>query len=230
MRVRWLLILLILVVPLPFASAATSGSVLAAHGCTGCHAVTRPAADYSLADRIAEKGPNLWYAGSKLQRDWLTQWLAAPTAISGIRFDSLRPIAAPFTHPQVTGQSLPQVVNALMSLTDEQMPVGLMDLSTPTSRMDRIRGRILFGKQQQCFACHRTLTRYGVAVGGQSAPRLTDASRRLNPDWVLAFLMDPKRYTPIPRMPIYRGDTYTDYGLDQMRLLTRYIAAMGASQ
>ncbi len=98
---------------------------------------------------------------------------------------------------------------------------------SPGGRMARIKGRILFGKNQMCFACHLTRTRYGVEIGGKTGPTLTDAGKRLNPDWVFAFLMDPKRYTPVPRMPIYRGDTYTDYGAVEMALLARYIMDMG---
>ena len=197
------------------------------HGCHQCHATSPPPPGWSVADRVAEKGPNLWYAGSKFQRDWLHSWLADPLPVSLIRHDRLLPDTDVSPHPKLTGGDLDKVVAYLMTLTDPDLAVGEINTAEPMDRMNKIQGRILFGKEQQCFGCHKTVTRYGQEVGGSSAPSLASAYKRLNPDWIYAFLMDQKRYTPITRMPIYRGDTYTDYGEAQMRYLARYLAEMG---
>lgn len=209
---------------------AGGAEVFTAAGCAGCHAVTPPPADFDLDGRLAEKGPNLWYAGSKYRPGWITRWLANPTPISGIRHDSHLPSTDLEPHPALGGEGGAAVAAYLESLTDPAMVTGVIDAASPMPRMTSIQGRMLFGKEQQCFACHKTLTRYGVLVGGESGPTLANATERLNPDWILAFLMDPRRYTPVTRMPIYRGDTFTDYGDGQMRILARYIADMGKAE
>ena len=198
-----------------------------ANSCHECHATERPGPDYSMADRAAEMGPNLWYAGSKFQKPWLESWLADPTPVSLIRHDRMLPDTNVSRHPKLFGDDLAKVVDYLMSLTDPEVVAGAISTDEPMDRMTKIEGRVLFGKDQQCFGCHKTVTRYGQEVGGSSAPSLATAYRRLNPDWVYAFLMNQKRYVPITRMPIYRGDTYTEYGVQQMRYLARYIADMG---
>ncbi len=197
------------------------------NGCPECHATTPPKAGYTVADRAAEKGPNLWYAGSKFQRGWLQSWLVAPVPVSLIRHDRLLPDSNITPHPKLPEADLDDVLAYLMGLTDPQLVVGRINTAEPMGRMEKIQGRILFGKEQQCFGCHKTVTRYGQEVGGSSAPSLATAYKRLNPDWIYAFLMDQRRYTPITRMPIYRGEVYADYGAQQMRYLARYIADMG---
>jgi len=127
----------------------------------------------------------------------------------------------------LSGDALSQVVAYLSGLTDDAVVAGVIDTSGPPPRRVRIQGRMFFSKDQQCFGCHLTRTKYGVLVGGASAPSLASAYERLNPDWVYAFLMDQKRYTPITRMPIYFGDTYTEYDAAHMKVLARYIAGMG---
>lgn len=195
-------------------------------GCGGCHAVTRPAPGMTLAQRLARRGPDLWFAGSKLRAEWLGTWLAAPTPIRGIRYDTLAPDTDVSPHPAVPADEVPDVAAYLMSLTDPDMAAGRVP-SGPMSRMARVQGRILFGRDQQCFACHRVETRAGAGVGGVTGPSLADAGRRLNPDWVYAYLTDPRRYEPVPRMPIYQGGTFPGYGPEQMAILARYVTETG---
>lgn len=211
-------------------SVAAGAAVFEREGCGECHRVQPPGSGFGFADRVAQKGPDLWYAGSKFQPGWLKAWLTKPDPVMGIRFDSLEPDTSLSPHPRIPPDQVPDLAAYLESLVDAELPVGMVAASEPTSRMELLRGRILFGKEQQCFACHRTRTRYGVEVGGVTAPSLGDAGKRLNPDWVYGFLMDPKRYTPVTRMPIYRGDTYTDYQAQEMKLLARYIATMGVKR
>lgn len=198
-------------------------------GCGGCHAVTRtPLA--TIAERAAQKGPDLWYAGSKFRRQWLQKWLQAPTPILGVRYDSLPPDPNVSPHPRVPEGEAKAVTAYLMSLKDPQMRTGVIRTDLPASRMVMLEGRMLFGKEQQCFACHKTRTRYGVEIGGVTAPTLDEAGRRLNPDWIFAFLVDQKRYVPVGRMPVYRGETYTDYDVQKLTKLARYLAEMGREE
>ena len=65
----------------------SQASVLAANGeeilknkCASCHDLKGPAAK-TLAELWQRQGPDLFYAGSKYNADWLTTWLQAPKRI-----------------------------------------------------------------------------------------------------------------------------------------------------
>ena len=66
---------------LPLATAMLTAALLGgAHAadkldasCASCHALTKPT-DTSLERLISRKGPDLWYAGSKFNADWLVTW------------------------------------------------------------------------------------------------------------------------------------------------------------
>lgn len=207
------------------ASPETGAARFSALGCGGCHAVTKPDPGMTIAQRVARKGPDLWFAGSKLRADWLKGWLPAPKAISGIRYDRLAPETNPPAHPAAPAKDVPDLTAYLMSLTDPEMPTGVVPRERPEP-VGMLQGRILFSREQQCFACHRLETRAGVEAGGITGPSLEDAGRRLNPDWVYAYLVDPRRYVPVPRMPVYFGTVYSDYGKAEMLTLARYLETL----
>lgn len=197
-------------------------------GCNGCHAVTRPQPGMTLAQRLARKGPDLWFAGSKYRADWLRTWLAAPTPVSGIRHDRLSPDTRVEPHPAVPKGDVGVIAAYLMSLTDPDMATGVVPEGRP-GRREMLQGRILFGRDQQCFACHRIATRFGAEAGGVSGPALGNAAQRLNADWVYAYLTNPARYVPVGRMPAYSAGPKA-YSPEQMLQLTRYLMRMGAEE
>ena len=41
----------------------------------------------------------------------------------------------------------------------------------------------------------------GKATGGKSGPSLAGASKRLNPDWIYAYLANIKAFKPVRDMP-----------------------------
>lgn len=213
--------------PAGAASAETGKAAFGRLGCGACHAVTRPGPGMTLAQRLARKGPDLWFAGSKLRPAWLAAWLPDPKPLLEIRYDRLAPEGGPAPHPAAPKAEVADLVAYLMSLKDPEMKTGVVDGETPPPPTVALDGRILFGKDQQCYACHKTQTRYGAVVGGKTAPSLVDAGRRLNPDWIYAFLTDPRRYVPVTRMPIYTGTTFPGYDEKQRIDLARYLAWMG---
>lgn len=216
----------------PFAPAALAAAPEAgaarfeALGCGGCHAVTRPAPGMTLAQRVARRGPDLWFVGSKVRANWLAAWLPKPTPVAGIRYDRLGPETAPPAHPAAPAADVPVLVAYLTSLTDTEMRTGVVPAGEPGPR-EMLQGRILFSREQQCFACHRVETRAGVEAGGVTGPSLAEAGRRLNPDWVYAYLLDPTRYVPVGRMPVYAGTVYDSYGPAEMLALARYLGEIG---
>ncbi|MDP6342762.1 MAG: c-type cytochrome, partial [Alphaproteobacteria bacterium] len=57
--------------------------------CTDCHYTKGPAREKTIADQLAKKGPELWYAGSKFQKEWLAGWLQDPKPIRPLKFNSM---------------------------------------------------------------------------------------------------------------------------------------------
>ena len=49
-------------------SYAAGGDAIFKKSCASCHYTDGPAKEKSIADQLAKKGPELWYAGSKFQQ------------------------------------------------------------------------------------------------------------------------------------------------------------------
>jgi len=93
------------------------------------------------------------------------------------------------------------------------------------------RARILFQKEQPCYACHmvhirKTVYRQAVEVGGFTGPHLIDAGLRLRPDFIVALLKSPDRYAPNGRMPRYGDKAFTPLSEQDLITLAAYIATL----
>lgn len=228
MRIRLILCAALLTLCAPLPSLAADGQALFnKNGCGECHAVTPPVSPAPTgAERVLPKGPPLWFTGSKLNPGWLEGWLRKPVPVRGLRYDAIVPDTSRPPHPALPKPEARAVAAWLETLTDPDMRRGVIPSGAP-SRHDMLQGRILFSKKQQCFACHRIVTRFGDAVGGTSGPNLSGMARRLNPDWVFAYLTDPLRYEPNSRMPLYRGTDFEGYSDTEFVSLVRYLLSMG---
>lgn len=178
------------------ADAAAGKGVFDAKGCAGCHYTQGPAREKTISDQLAKKGPELWYAGSKFQGEWLTAWLATPTPIRLMKFGSLTEENLG-GHPALAGGDAALVGAFLMSLTSD---VVVADSVRPKNNP---KGRLIFTKKMPCSGCHQYEGRGGALAGGRSGPTLVGAGDRLNPDWILAYLMEPKTFKPVKRMPVF---------------------------
>jgi mono/diheme cytochrome c family protein len=187
-------------------AAASSGSAVSAagkdvfetKGCSGCHYTDGPAREKTIDDQLAKKGPELWYAGSKFQKAWLTRWLADPKPIRPMKFNSLTE-ENPGDHPKLSGDEAASVSDFLMSLTSPDVESGKV------KPKKNPKGRQIFTKKMPCSGCHQYLGRKKKITGGRSGPSLVDAGVRLNPDWILAYLQKPKVFKPVKMMPVFVG-------------------------
>ena len=161
--------------------------------CADCHATSGPSKIASIEDWEKRKGPDLWYAGSKFNAAWLEKWLASPTPIRGVKWNTLEPNTE--KHPALGGKEGHEVTEYLMSLKDKDGAAGAakQDVSKP-------RGKILFEKKQACYACHQVKGGSKI-LGGISGPTFVGAKDRLNPDFVAAYLKNQGKYDPKGRMP-----------------------------
>jgi mono/diheme cytochrome c family protein len=192
--------------------------------CASCHALTKP--ENPTVDRLwSRKGPDLWYAGDKFNRDWLVGWLQNPTPIrpGGVMwFKHAKPgeprdtldTASVEKHPAVDAATAAKLADALLQLKGD-------GLVTPgefkPAETNMMMGQMSFTKLRGCSSCHQ----YKPGEGGLSGPELYDAGKRLKPDYVLAYTKDPQRFDRfiwMPRLALSDQD---------LQRLTGYVASLG---
>ena len=179
------------------ADAAAGGKLFQAKKCQECHYTSGPAKEKTIADQIAKKGPELWYAGSKFQKEWLGKWLQDPKPIRSLKYNSLTEKNAG-NHPKLAAPDAVAMTDFLMSLTSKEVKEGVIKPKvTP-------KGRLIFTKNMPCSGCHQFPGK--GFLGGMNGPSLVDAGERLNPDWVFAYLKDgSKTFKPVRQMPVFAG-------------------------
>jgi cytochrome c2 len=96
------------------------------------------------------------------------------------------------------------------------MPAICPHFSSPTARRcretrDRSRegsrrsreGASLYG-ESFCASCHAVQNAAGNMVGGNVGPELTRVGSKVKPEWLQAWLRNPRNYDPRTGMPHYR--------------------------
>ena len=210
------------------AEARAGKAIFERSGCGRCHGVEGPERRLPVPERHRIKGPTLWYAGSKFRPGFLAGWLEKPRPFRGVLFGTMK--RGRYAHPALTKEEAREVAVWLESLKDPQMPAGVVPRWKKIPRRTLRRARILFQKKQPCYSCHmvsirKTVYRAKIEVGGHSAPHFRDAGRRLNPDFIVAFLKNPGRYNPNGRMPVYGDKAFTRLSEADFIALAAYIAS-----
>ncbi len=165
--------------------------------CNDCHYTQGPASEKSIDDQLAKKGPELWYAGSKFQKPWLEEWLADPKPIRPMKYNSLTE-DNPGDHPKLAGGDATAVTEFLMTLTSSDVKAGVIKAKKNP------KGKLIFVKKMPCGGCHQYPKRKKV-MGGRSGPTLVGANKRLNPDWIYAYMVNPQVFKPYKMMPVFAG-------------------------
>jgi len=190
-----------------FAQPAGKGkAIFTSKGCAACHSVVRGKAN--------SKGPDLWYADSKFNPDFLKQWLAEPTLIRPMAYGSITE-ENKAEHPVLSSAEAVAVAGYLASLKSNRVRA----LGIKAKRSSR--GRVIFEKKLGCYGCHEV--RKGKRIlGGKSGPRLEDAGSRLRPDWIYAYIAEPLYFNPATAMPLY----HKSLNKADIRVLSAYIASL----
>lgn len=196
------------------ASLASTGQDILKSQCISCHAVLKPTA--SSVDRVlGRKGPDLYYAGAKFNKEWLVAWLQKPTVIraGGPMFlDTVKPGAAGAIdfidtakvqpHPKLSADDASAAAEALMAMTgDGIVQKGAFKNDPPNASM----AALLFNKLRGCASCHSAKP----GAGGVSGPELLTAGDRLQPDFIADYIKNPQKFDPhvwMPRLDLNDGD------------------------
>jgi mono/diheme cytochrome c family protein len=196
------------------AGVAEGKKIFKAKKCGDCHQTVWPAKEKTIADQLSKKGPELWYVGSKLKKEFLGKWLKDPKPIRPMKYYSLTE-KNPGDHPKLGDKDAAEVGAYLMSLTSKDVKkVGIKPKKSP-------KGRVIFQKKQGCYGCHE-FRKGKKIVGGVTGPTLVGASERLQPDWIYAYFVTPKKFKPLKDMPIYVG-ILTD---KEMRALAQFVSSL----
>lgn len=172
---------------------AAGGDAIFKKSCTSCHYSDGPAKEKTIADQLAKKGPELWYAGSKFQKDWLAAWLQNPKPIRPLKYNSLSE-KNPSDHPKLSAGDAAAVTDFLMGLKSPEVKAGVI------KPKESAQARNIFSKKAPCGGCHEYSVN-GKTVGGKSGPSLVGAGKRLNHDWIHAYLANIKAFKPVRDMP-----------------------------
>lgn len=186
------------------AMAADGGAILKEQ-CAACHALEKPKTD-TVARVRERKGPDLYFAGAKFNRDWLVAWLQAPKRIrpaGPFYTDAIKP-AEPADvvddtklkpHPTLAKGDAEAAADALAALKgpDGLVPAGAYGGAKPNMRL----AEMSFAKLRGCSACHQAK----AGEGGLSGPELQTAALRLKPDYIAAYIKDPQAFDPHVWMP-----------------------------
>jgi mono/diheme cytochrome c family protein len=180
------------------ADPAAGAKVFEAQKCVECHYTDGPAKEKAIADQLAKKGPELWYAGSKFQQAWLESWLQNPEPIRIMAYNSITE-KNPGDHPKLSGGDATSVTEFLMSLASKDVEAGVI------KPKKNLKGKLVFTKKMPCTGCHQYPGRKDQILGGLSGPTLVGAGNRLNPDWIYAYLKTPNIFKPVKAMPTFAG-------------------------
>jgi len=195
------LILLLLLIAAP----ALADKAFVEQRCGICHDLTGPAAQ-TVAELWQRKGPDLFYAGSKYKRDWLTKWLITPRRLrpagylyfQNIKVGKKRDIADKATlqpHLSLSKDDANKVVDYLMSL--KAAPNMLKTGEFKNGSISISFGEMVFEKFNGCAACHEIEPGYG----GLSGPEMYSAGKRMQADYLVSYIRHPQAWSPKTIMP-----------------------------
>ena len=164
-------------------------ALLARYGCVQCHSIKLPDGGVMQATQDA---PSLSHIADKTTREWIFAWLKDPQSYAAsatmpnfkLKDDDIRDISAFLianSNP-VAGDTLPPISQKA---------------ADPTA------GASLYG-ESFCASCHAVQNAAGNLVGGNVGPELTRIGNKAKPEWLRAWIHNPRVYDPGTQMPHYR--------------------------
>lgn len=176
--------------PLPGTPVLNQGrNLLSRYGCVHCHTVKLPDGSGMKA---TDDPPSLSHIADKTTREWIYAWLKDPQAY-----------AATATMPNFKlSDEDARDMSAFLIANSMPVPGDTVALSAKPST-DPAAGTSLYG-ESFCASCHAVQNAAGNLVGGDVGPELTRVGNKVRPEWLQAWLRNPRTYDPPTAMPHYR--------------------------
>jgi cytochrome c2 len=93
-------------------------------------------------------------------------------------------------------------ISAFLIANSTRLSADAANVSANTSA-DPAAGASLYG-ESFCASCHAVQNAAGNMVGGDARPELTRIGTKVKPEWLQAWLRNPRVYNPVTGMPHYR--------------------------
>jgi mono/diheme cytochrome c family protein len=176
--------------PLPGTPQLNQGrTLLAREGCVHCHTVKLPD---GTTMKATDDPPSLSHIADKTTREWIFAWLKDPQAY-----------ASTATMPNFKlSDDDARDVSAFLIANSTPLAGDTATLSAKPSS-DPAAGASLYG-ESFCASCHAVQNAAGNMVGGDVGPELTKVGSKVKPEWLQAWLRNPRVYDPATGMPHYR--------------------------
>jgi len=161
------------------------GKVLEKYRCLVCH-------------RIQGKGgtlaPDLSQEGSRVRKEWLVNYMKNPDTIRPILVERMIQLKIPDADIQAIDAYFR---TTLVDSRVDNLAGVVKDMSLGNSETIS-KGRTLYFEKYACDACHQINLK-----GGTVGPDLTNAGKRLRPEWVVLWLRNPKTFLKRSVEPVY---------------------------
>jgi mono/diheme cytochrome c family protein len=178
--------------------------ILTRYGCIHCHAITLPDGAKVVA---TDHPPSLAHIADKTTREWIYTWLKDPQAY-----------AASTTMPnyKLSDADASDISAYLVSTSTQQAGDTAAAGTKSAAQTDPAAGPSLYG-ESFCSSCHAVQNAAGNLVGGDVGPELTRIGNKVKPEWLAAWLQNPRIYDATTPMPHYR------FSAQQITILTGYL-------
>ena len=176
--------------PLPGAPQLNQGRyLLTRYGCVHCHTLKLP--DGKII-KPTDDPPSLEHIADKTTREWIYAWLKDPQAYAD---------TATMPNFKLSDDDA-RDISAFLIANSTALPGDTATLSAKASS-DPVAGASLYG-ESFCSSCHAVRTAAGNLVGGDVGPELTRVGSKVKPEWLQAWLRNPRAYDAETAMPHYR--------------------------
>jgi mono/diheme cytochrome c family protein len=181
-------------------------NLLGRYGCVHCHTIKLPEGGVI---KPTDDPPSLSHIADKSTREWIYAWLKNPQAYA---------VTATMPNFKLSDADARDISAFLIAnstpITGDTAPVS--PASKDQKSLDPTAGASLYG-ESFCASCHAVQNSAGNVVGGDVGPELTRIGSKVKPEWLRAWLRNPRVYDSETAMPHYR---LTD---QQVSLLTAFL-------
>ena len=165
--------------------------MLARYGCVHCHTVKLPDGSAMTA---SDNPPSLAHVADKTTREWIYSWLKDPQAYA---------VSATMPNYKLSDADASDISAFLISSSTPRAGDTAAVEVKSTASADPSAGASLYG-ESFCASCHAVQNAAGNVVGGDVGPELTRIGNKAKPEWLQAWLENPRSYDPTTLMPHYR--------------------------
>jgi len=164
-------------------------TLLASSGCVHCHTVKLPEGGTL---QPTDDPPSLSHIADKTSREWIFTWLKDPQAYAA---------SARMPNFKLSDDDARDISAFLISNSVARPGATLALTQKPAA--DPSAGPSLYG-ESFCATCHAVQNAAGNLVGGNIGPELTRIGNKARPEWLAAWINNPRIYDPGTAMPHYR--------------------------